>query len=1082
MWEVILDTCCATVLGIFFTYLLLTGRKQGIGQHEGWSYILAGFSLILFGMIIGITDNLPGLNRFIIIGSTKYEALLEKVAGFLFGFMFLAIGFIKWMPMVVALKETERKLERSSDALKALNEKLQKDIVKHEQTGKALLNAAQQWRSTFDSISDFVSLLDLEGNILRCNMAMKDFIGKPFNEILNRPCWEMLLGTTMPIEGCPFSRMKETLRRETTNFPFNNRWFNVSVDPIRDEAGSLIGAVNIISDITQRMQAEEALYRSEEESKALARENAIMAEIGRIISSSLDINEVYERFAEEVKKLIPFDRIVINTINIERGTVINVYMAGEGIANRKVGKIYPLEGSGNAEMVRTESTLLIQTEDFNEYRDRFPMLLSTFQAGFRSIMNVPLFSKGRVIGGLLLRSFKPFAYTDKDVKLAERIGDQIAGAVANAQLFAEHKRAEEELRENEERLQGLMDASPIGISWSDMEGNIKYVNRKFSELFGYTVEDIPTVTEWRRLAYPDPAYRQTVPLLYVMLREAQKQEKEVLPIELTIACKDGSIRYVEQMGAFVTNRMMVMYKDITERKRAEEALRESEDRYRDLVEHSQDLICTHDLKGKILSMNQAAAKLMGYEKELLLRMNIQDILAPEVRDRFKEYLNEIEKQGETKGEMLIQTKTGEKRVVEYSNTLRTEGISTPIVRSMAHDITERRQAEKDKRALEEQLRQSQKMEAVGQLAGGVAHDFNNLLTVIQGYCDLILKDLDEKNRFFQDMQEIKKASEHATSLTRQLLAFSRKQILQPKILDLNDLVLNMDKMLRRLIGEDIELVTLLSKDLGRVKADPGQIEQVIFNLAVNARDAMPKGGKLTIETADAELDEHYARSRIGVKPGRYVRISVSDNGIGMPSGVKDRIFEPFFTTKEKGKGTGLGLSTVYGIVKQSGGNVWVYSEPNQGTTFKIYLPMIEEAADFLSQTFIPTKPFLGTETILLVEDEEAVRKLASTILQSNGYKVLEAGNGEEALRIAQEQNGNPIHLILTDVVMPGMSGSQLAERLVSQWPEMKVLYMSGYTDNAIVHHGILDQGKPYIQKPFNPSALAEKVRDILDGT
>jgi PAS domain S-box-containing protein len=957
-----------------------------------------------------------------------------------------------------------------------------RDITERKRAEEALLNAAQQWRATFDSITDMVSLLDLEGKILRCNIALKNFAGKPFNEIINRSCWEITLGTKTPLENCPFLRMKETLHRETTTFPFNDRWFNVSVDPIRDEAGSLIGAVNIISDITQRMQAEEALYRSEEESKALARENAIMAEIGRIISSSLDINEVYERFAEEVKKLIPFDRIVINTINIERGTVINVYMAGEGIANRKVGKIYPLEGSGNAEMVRTESTLLIQTEDFNEYRDRFPMLLSTFQAGFRSIMNVPLFSKGRVIGGLLLRSFKPFAYTDKDVKLAERIGDQIAGAVANAQLFAEHKRAEEELRENEERLQGLMDASPIGISWSDMEGNIKYVNRKFSELFGYTVEDIPTVTEWRRLAYPDPAYRQTVPLLYVMLREAQKQEKEVLPIELTIACKDGSIRYVEQMGAFVTNRMMVMYKDITERKRAEEALRESEDRYRDLVEHSQDLICTHDLKGKILSMNQAAAKLMGYEKELLLRMNIQDILAPEVRDRFKEYLNEIEKQGETKGEMLIQTKTGEKRVVEYSNTLRTEGISTPIVRSMAHDITERRQAEKDKRALEEQLRQSQKMEAVGQLAGGVAHDFNNLLTVIQGYCDLILKDLDEKNRFFQDMQEIKKASEHATSLTRQLLAFSRKQILQPKILDLNDLVLNMDKMLRRLIGEDIELVTLLSKDLGRVKADPGQIEQVIFNLAVNARDAMPKGGKLTIETADAELDEHYARSRIGVKPGRYVRISVSDNGIGMPSGVKDRIFEPFFTTKEKGKGTGLGLSTVYGIVKQSGGNVWVYSEPNQGTTFKIYLPMIEEAADFLSQTFIPTKPFLGTETILLVEDEEAVRKLASTILQSNGYKVLEAGNGEEALRIAQEQNGNPIHLILTDVVMPGMSGSQLAERLVSQWPEMKVLYMSGYTDNAIVHHGILDQGKPYIQKPFNPSALAEKVRDILDGT
>jgi CheY-like chemotaxis protein len=301
------------------------------------------------------------------------------------------------------------------------------------------------------------------------------------------------------------------------------------------------------------------------------------------------------------------------------------------------------------------------------------------------------------------------------------------------------------------------------------------------------------------------------------------------------------------------------------------------------------------------------------------------------------------------------------------------------------------------------------------------------------------------------------------------------------VLDLNDHVPNMDKMLRRMIGEDVELVTLLAKDLGRIKADPGQIEQVILNLAVNAKDAMLNGGKLTIETANVKLDESYARSHIGVAPGHYVMLSVSDTGAGMTPEIKERIFEPFFTTKEEGKGTGLGLSTVYGIVQQSGGNVWVYSEPGVGTTFKIYLPTIEEDTESLRPTALSTKPMQGFETILLVEDEETVRKLACTVLQKYGYTVLEAPNGEEALRIVQGQNGNPIHLMVTDVVMPGMSGRQLAERLVSLWPKLKVLYMSGYTDNAIVHHGVLDPGIAYIQKPFAPDALASKVREILDG-
>jgi PAS domain S-box-containing protein len=503
-----------------------------------------------------------------------------------------------------------------------------------------------------------------------------------------------------------------------------------------------------------------------------------------------------------------------------------------------------------------------------------------------------------------------------------------------------------------------MDASPVAISWADMEGNLEYNNHKFRELFGYTVDDIPTIAAWRRLAYPDEAYRKTVPLTKTALTEAQKHGMgmDMVSFDVTVTCKDGSTRYVTQVGTLVSNRILVIYNDLTERKRAEETLRQTE----------------------------------------------------------------------------------------------------------------------------EQLRQAQKMEAIGQLAGGVAHDFNNLLTVIHGYSELILTSLDESSHLRQDVREIMHASERASSLTHQLLAFSRKQVLQPKVLDLNAHVSDMDKMLRRMIGENIELVTLLAKDLGRIKADPGQIEQVILNLAVNARDAMPNGGKLTIETANAELDEGYARTHITVIPGRYVMLSVSDTGVGMPPEVRERIFEPFFTTKENGKGTGLGLSTVYGIIKQSGGNIWVYSEPGLGTTFKIYLPRIEEDTQSLKPSAVSTKSLQGSETILLVEDEEIVRKLACTILQKNGYKVLEAPNGEEALRIVQGQNGNPIHLLVTDVVMPGMSGRQLADQLARLRPEMKILYISGYTDNAIVHHGVLDAGMSYIQKPFTMEGLARKVREVLD--
>jgi len=397
----------------------------------------------------------------------------------------------------------------------------------------------------------------------------------------------------------------------------------------------------------------------------------------------------------------------------------------------------------------------------------------------------------------------------------------------------------------------------------------------------------------------------------------------------------------------------------------------------------------------------------------------------------------------------------------------------------------RSEAEKEKtealealRQSQAQLMQSQKLEAVGLLAGGVAHDFNNLLTAILGYSQLGLVKLSDNDPMRTNFEEIKKASERAASLTRQLLAFSRKQVMQPKVLDLNSVVPEMEKMLRRMIGEDIQLRTALQADLGSVRADPGQMEQVIMNLALNARDAMPSGGKLTIETANAYLNETYVRHHVSVVPGAYVMLAVSDTGLGIDQDTQQHVFEPFFTTKELGKGTGLGLSTVYGIVKQSGGYIWIYSEVGKGAAFKIYLPRVDERAERYKHEAAPAEIPGGTETILLVEDEDIVRRLAKQVLESRGYRVIEAASGKDAIRLAEDKP-DAIDLLLTDVVMPEMSGRELAGRLASLRPEIRVLYMSGYTDDTIIHHRVLEAGINFIQKPFTPDALALKAREAL---
>jgi len=471
-----------------------------------------------------------------------------------------------------------------------------------------------------------------------------------------------------------------------------------------------------------------------------------------------------------------------------------------------------------------------------------------------------------------------------------------------------------------------------------------------------------------------------------------------------------------------------------------------------------------------LEANHAAVVHYGYTREEFLSMTIADIRPPEDVDRLKDAVSKASGLA-LSGHWRHRLKDGRLIDVEVASHTISYG-GRPAVLSVLQDITHRK-------LLEDQLRQSAKMEAVGMLAGGIAHDFNNLLTIINGYSHILLNALPEADPNHSAVEQIMKAGERAATLTRQLLAHSRRQVLQPKLLNLNQLLTGMEAMLRRLIGEDIELRFVPGREIGQVSADPGQIEQVVMNLAVNARDAMPRGGALTIETRNVEPEERYTSTHIAMKSGKYVALLVGDNGSGMDAETRAHLFEPFFTTKAQGQGTGLGLTTVFSIVKQSGGCMDVYSEPGKGTTVKVYLPRIDQPAAVEAEAPL-VKAVGGSETILLVEDEEQVRNLVRDTLRREGYKVLDAPSAAEARQVAGAYKG-PIHLLLADVVMPKEGGRELAASLAPRRPAMKVLFMSGYTDQAGVYRGLLTGESGFIQKPFTPSALSSKVREILEG-
>src|SRR5271166_1265395 len=627
--------------------------------------------------------------------------------------------------------------------------------------------------------------------------------------------------------------------------------------------------------------------------------------------------------------------------------------------------------------------------------------------------------------------------------------------------------------ETERRQAQAMDSSIEGIGILNEKGVHIYGNAALAAMLGFESPEHIVGQPWR-IVY---AFQQ-IAALESEVREAL-QASGKWSGSLLLRRPDGSRLPVEMhVGLMPDGGTLCITRDLSQHQQAEKARAEAEAKFRMLVEHVNAItyIAEIGIHGRWYYVSPQVEDILGYTPEewLAAGRDWDQHIHPDDLPVVVAAEEQSQHGMPFQAEFRIRRKDGRDVWLSDTAVIVQGSDSHPVMEGIMVDITERK-------ALETQLQQSRKMEAVGRLAGGIAHDFNNLLTIISGYTELALSRPQLPHEAHADIERIENAAGRAASLVRQLLAFSRKQVLQPKILDLNKIVLNLDSLLRRLMDERIEMVTRVKEDIGKVKADPAQIEQVIMNLVGNARDAMPEGGRLVIETCNADLDANYAVDHVSVKPGRYVMLAVSDSGVGMDGQTVAHIFEPFFTTKESGRGTGLGLSTVYGIVKQSGGYIWVYSEPGKGSTFKVYLPRVEEVSEEIASPAQALRLQGGTETILVVEDEEAVRDLIQTVLTEKGYEVIAPLDPQHAEQISS-QLAREIHMLLTDVVMPGTSGRELAARISAQRRGIRVLYMSGYTDNVITSGGMLERGLAFLQKPFSPAALVEKVREVLNQT
>lgn len=652
-----------------------------------------------------------------------------------------------------------------------------------------------------------------------------------------------------------------------------------------------------------------------------------------------------------------------------------------------------------------------------------------------------------------------------------------AALLGNLVDVTEMIQAQEELKKASALLEGLFHGMPHAVAILDQEGRILRLNRSFQTLFGYSPQEALGRFMWDLIEPPDRSGEGFQNQLKVLAGETvrletQRRRKDGSTVEVAIT------GYPVRSGDEICG-IYAIYQDITERNRAQRSLEQAERRYRELVEQVPAGVYEIDVESaRFLTINSYMIRVFGYSREEFLSMTGFDLWTEEGKEILRQRIQRILQGLEVPQVVEYPGRTKDGREIwarVYSHFSRNEQ-GKLVARTVLLDVTQQRR-------LEQQLLQAQKMEAVGRLAGGVAHDINNALTSVLGYADMILNSTKPGEAFHEEAREIKEGALRAASITSQLLTFSRKQLIKPKILDLNALLLNLTRTLAPLIGEDVRIHTVLFPRPLWIKMDPTQMEQVILNLLINARDAMPKGGKLILETDIVQLDEAYAQSHgVSLIPGPYARLCVSDTGLGMDQKTIERIFEPFFTTKEMGRGTGLGLSTVYGIVKQSGGYIWAYSEPGKGSTFKVYLPVEPEEGSGLGRVSqpAPEASLGGDETVLVVEDSGPVRRLVRTTLELFGYRVLDAADGEAALEILQA--GEPkVDLVITDVVLPQMPGPEMVKQARQRMPGLKVIYMSGYTGEFMVERGVVEPGLELIEKPFSPEALVYKVRRLLDS-
>jgi PAS domain S-box-containing protein len=898
-----------------------------------------------------------------------------------------------------------------------------RDVTERKRAEQALHESEERYRSLVEAAPDVIFTVSAEdGSLTSLNPAFETLTGWSRAEWLGRPFVGMVHPDDLPVA---VERFQKALRGET-HPPHELRVLCKSGEYLVGEFtstshvkdGKVVGQLGIARDITDRKRADEALRESEELYRSVVTsvaEGIMLVDRGGAIVAC-------NRSAERILGLTT-EELIGRTAADPRWQAIH-----------EDGSPLPGENFPGMAALRTgkpQSNLYMGVHKPNG------------SLAWTIANSVPIFHAGDGAPYVVVTSFAD---------------------------ITERKRAEEALIEERYLLHTLMDNLPDAIYFKDRESRFTRTNKAHAKQFGLSHHAQAvgkTDFDFFTAEHAQPAYNDEQEIIRTGQPVVNKEERETWP--------DGRVTWVSTtkmplrdahgniIGTFGVSR------DITQHKQAEA----EHARLVTAIEQSAEAVVITNTTGGIEYVNPAFTRITGYGREEVLGQNPRILKSDKQDPEFYQQLWATILNGQIwHGELINRRKDG---------SLYTEEMNIAPVRNQVGEITHfiaTKQDVTEHKQLEQQLIQAQKMEAVGRLAGGVAHDFNNLLTIINGYAQLLIEPISPQDPRRGHLKEILMAGERAASLTRQLLAFSRRQVLEPRVLNLNSVLADVAKMLRRLIGEDVELVSTLKPDLGRVKVDPGQIEQVIMNLAVNARDAMPQGGKLFIETSNVEIDANYARRHSPMMPGKYVMVAVSDTGCGMDLETQAHAFEPFFTTKEKGHGTGLGLATVYGIVKQSGGFIWVYSAPGHGSTFKIYLPFIEEALPTAEPAEAPAELAKGSETVLVVEDERGVRSLVCEALASHGYKVLEAAGAASALEIS-ERYTEPIHLLLTDVVMPQTGGKELAKGFSTLHPETKVLYMSGYTDDAIVRHGILEGGTSFLQKPFQPKALLLKIREVL---